>query len=39
VLVVLCVLFYKDDKTMCEISVEDYLAAADFEGAGQEVQK
>ncbi len=38
-LVVLCVLFCKEEQTMCEMTVEEYLAAADFEGAGQEVQK
>ncbi len=38
-LVVLCVLFCKEEQTMCEMTVEEYLAAADFEWAGQEVQK
>lgn len=39
ILVVLCILFCKEEKTMCEMSVEEYLAAADFEWAGQQVQK
>ena len=38
-LVVLCLLFCKQEKTMCEITVDDYLAAADFDWAGQEIQK
>ncbi|HKL44222.1 MAG TPA: FKBP-type peptidyl-prolyl cis-trans isomerase [Candidatus Absconditabacterales bacterium] len=39
VLVILGVLFSKEEKTMCEMTVEEYLQAADFEGDGQEVQK
>ncbi len=39
VLVVLCILFLKKEDTMCGMSVKEYLAAADFDGAGQEVQK
>lgn len=38
-LVILCLLFCKSEKTMCEMTVEEYLAAADFEWAGQQVQK
>lgn len=39
ILVVLCVLFCKKEETMCSMAVEDYLASADFEWEGQEVQK
>lgn len=39
VLVVLCILFCKWEKTMCEMTVDEYLAAANFEWEGQTVQK
>lgn len=39
ILVILCVLFCKEEKTMCAMSVEEYLEAADFEWEWQQVQK
>ncbi|HRX63585.1 MAG TPA: peptidylprolyl isomerase [Candidatus Absconditabacterales bacterium] len=39
VLVVVCVLFCKEEKTMCEMTVDEYLSSVDFEGAGQQVKK
>jgi len=31
VLVVVCVLFCKEEKTMCEMTVDEYLSSVDFE--------
>ncbi len=39
VLVVVCVLFCKEEKTMCEMTVDEYLSSVDFEWAGQQVKK
>lgn len=39
VVVILCVLFYKKDTSMCEVAVKEYLAWADFKWVGQAVQK
>ncbi len=39
VLLVLCTLFCKQEKTMCEMTVEEYLASADFDWAWQQIQK